>query len=147
MSDLKLEMGDIGFDLQIDNDQFVFVDGFDTNISVSLFTDSRASASDIPKPLFRRGWMLNQLGVDREFEIGGLLWLFDQNRLTTQTRNNIVDAANKSLQWLLDRNIASAIDIEGTIIPKRGIALTIEITYTNGVTESQYIELWEVTGA
>jgi len=143
MADLKLTAD---YDLIIENGQFKMIDGYDTNIFVSIFTDQRADSADVPKPEKRRGWMINQFNADDETQIGSLLWLYEQRRLNINTRNLVVDSISKSLQWMLEQNIASDINVKGDIVPRSGIEISVKITYTNGVTSKEYIRLWEVTG-
>ncbi len=147
MSDLKLTQGDDGvFDLVIEDGNFVIEDGFDTSIMVSLITDARAPADKVVLPENRRGWMGNLVSPVDGRDLGGLLWLTEQRRLTQDTLNETVDYARKSLNWFVEDGLANSIDVTGEIVPRSGIRLTIAITALTGVPDKHYINLWEVTG-
>ena len=143
--ELILENG--SFDLVIENGDFKNEEGFDTAIWVSLFTDARASESQVLVPENRRGWLGNLVSEIEERQLGGLLWLSEQRRLIQETLNEVVDYARKSLNWFVDDGIAQKIEVTGSIVPRSGIALEIIITASDGITVNHYVPLWEVTGA
>lgn len=147
MSDLKLVQGPDGvFDLVIEDGNFVIEDGFDTSIFVSLLSDARAPEDKVVLPENRRGWQGNLVSPVEGRELGGLLWLTEQRRLTQDTLNETIDYARKSLNWFVEDGIATSVDVVGVIVPRSGITLIITITALNGQTETHYINLWEVTG-
>ena len=145
--DIALIFDGSGFDLVIEDGDFKNEEGFDTAIWVSLFTDARASESQVLAPENRRGWMGNLVSDVEEREVGGLLWLAEQRRLTQDSLNEIVDYVRKSLNWFIEDNIAQKIEVSGEIVPRSGIAISIIITTSDGSTSSHYIPMWEVTGA
>jgi phage gp46-like protein len=145
--DINLVRDDNGvYDFEILDGDTVGVEGFDTAIDVSLFTDSRAPADLVPKPEKRRGWMGNTESPVEDRELGGLLWIIDQARLTQDTLNASIDYANKALAWFTLDGIAKTVQVSGSIIPRQGIQLVIVITALDGVTTTHYRNLWEVTG-
>lgn len=147
MSDLKLVQGSDGvFDLVVENGNFVTEDGFDSPILVSLLTDARAPADKVVKPENRRGWMGDLVSPVEGRDLGSLLWLTEQRRLTQDTLNETIDYARKAFNWFVEDGIATSVQVEGMIVPLSGITLTITITALNGETEVHYINLWEVTG-
>ena len=145
--DIKLILESNAFDIAIENGDFENEPGFDTAIWVSLFTDSRASESQVLVPENRRGWLGNLASDIEERQLGGLLWLAEQRRLTQDTLNELIDYARKSLNWMVEDNIVQKIEVSGEIVPRSGMALSITITSQEGITSSHYIPLWEVTGA
>jgi phage gp46-like protein len=146
--DFKLQRDEFGrYDLVVgDNGDFEQEDGFDTAILVSLLTDARAPADIVKQPENRRGWMGNIESPVENRELGGLLWLIDQRRLTQETLNDARDYATKALNWFVTDGLAKAVEVTGEIVPRSGIALTIIITTLDGRTQSHYVPLWEVTG-
>ena len=130
----------IGFDGDVEAE-----DTFDTAILVSLFTDARADESQVSESNRRRGWIGNEFTP--EFEIGSLLWLFEQARLTRTVMNEIEDEARAALQWLVDDGRAVAITnvlVTSTVQGKLVLELTIE-RFTS-VVERRFFELWNATG-
>jgi phage gp46-like protein len=149
MQDVKLELDAQGrYDLVVgDNGDFERVSGFDTALWVSLFTDARASSSQVVLPEQRRGWVGDTVSPVIDRPLGGLLWLVDQRRLNQATLNEAIDYTNKALNWLLEDNLVSGIDVTGAIVPLSGITLTVTLTTLVGVIETHYYNLWELTGA
>lgn len=135
------------FDIAIENGDLKNEDGFDTAIWVSLFTDARASESQVLVPENRRGWLGNLVSEVEERQLGGFLWLSEQRRLTQETLNEVIDYARKCLNWFVEDNVAQKIEVTGSIVPRSGIELEITITASDGKTVNHYVPLWEVTGA
>ncbi len=148
MSDVRLLQGsDRIWDIVIENGSIATEDGFDTAITMSLFTDARAPEAKVEIPEFRRGWLGNiESPVDGR-EIGSLLWLLEQKRLIQNTLNEAISYARSALNWFVEDGLAKRIEVSGVIVPLSGVALTIIITAPDGQTETHYRNLWEVTGA
>lgn len=136
-----------GFDLSIVDGDIEGTPGFDTAIWVSLFSDARATASQVVIPEYRRGWPGNLVSTVNGRDLGGLLWLVDQRRLNQKTLNEAVDYTRGALNWFLEDGIAQNVEVDGEIVPASGIQLNVTITSFNGDTETHYVKLWEVTGA
>lgn len=145
--EIRLETQENYFDIAIEDGDFANCAGFDTAIWTSLFTDARADSSQILKPEDRRGWLGNTISEFGDTQLGGLLWLADQRRLTQDTLNEVVDYIRKSLNWFVSYEIALKVEVSGAIIPKSGIEVSIKITSLDGVTTDYLIELWRYTGA
>lgn len=144
--DIKLKIENGAFDVVIENGDFATESGFDSVLWVSLFTDARATDSQVIVPQNRRGWLGNLASEIPERQLGGYLWLVEQRRLTQDTLNEVIDYARKSLEHLVDDGMALKIDVEGAIVPLRGIELSIKITSKDGVTSDHYIQMWRLTG-
>jgi len=130
----------IGFDGDVETE-----DAFDTAIKVSLFTDARADESQVSESNRRRGWIGNEFTP--EFEIGSLLWLFEQARLTRTIMNEIEDEARTALQWLVDDGLAVAItNVSATSTAQGRLILELTIERTTSVVERRFFELWQNTG-
>jgi len=130
-----------------DDGDFAKTEGFDTSIAMSLFTDKRASGSEVPASDLRRGWwgvLFN--GVFPLFEEGSKIWLLEQARKTQDTLNDAIDFANESLQWLITDDHAKSIDVQGEFTDN-GILLTITIFRDQSVVESKSFEFWQNTGS
>ena len=144
MLDLKLASDPATgvYDLEIArNGDLATVNDLSTAILTSLFTDARADPEQVVVPELRRGWV----GDEEGFRLGSKLWLTEPAKATQQTMNIAAGFAREALQWLLDKDIAIAIDVEGEITGPRQGRLTIIITAPDGRTETQYVELWQNT--
>lgn len=132
------------YDIQIDGADFASAMGFETAIPVSLFTDSRAPAVQVQDSKNRRGWVGNIRTIDIERELGGLLWILDQSRITSDTLNFARSYAQDSLQWLLDDGLARGVEVAVDKPTDRGIRVRIAITTIDN-TVTRYIALWRAT--
>lgn len=145
-TDADLSLNDDGvYDFTLDSEGDILTKNFlDTAILVSLFTDRRASASEVPSSHRRRGWIGNESTPN--FEIGSKLWLFEQARLSRGVLNEIVSAAREALKWMVDDGIALAVDASAEFSLNSTIGLTITLSRPNSKVEHRYFELWENTG-
>ena len=102
MQDVLIKQQESGlYDLQIEGTDFASAEGFETAIPTSYFSDARANPTEVQEAENRRGWVGNILNIDIERELGGVLWLLDQERLTDDTINFAKSYAQDSLQWLI----------------------------------------------
>ena len=139
-----IETPDRTFDITFTDGDITADEGFETAIMASLFTDARASESQVGSPEQRRGWLGNTLSTVPGREVGGLMYLAEQRRLTQDTVNENVDFAQKSLAWMTEDRLAQRIDVSGELIPKKGVRLTIAITTPNDKLFFS-VDLWENT--
>lgn len=144
--DVRIITRDDGlFDLSIVNSAFDTIEGFETAIIVSLFTDARAPSSVVQTPSRRRGWVGNILTADSGLQLGSRLWTFEQARLTPATLNDIAVAAQESLSWLVDRNQAKSISATAVRSGLRDVTINVSIVTIQGK-EERYAVLWRRTG-
>jgi phage gp46-like protein len=111
-------------DFAIDGD-FETVSGFETSLTLSIYTDQRAAANEVSIPERRRGWFGDELFED--FRHGSKLWLLDQARITFNTRNLAVTYTDNCLQWLIDDGYLKSVSTVGTITSTN---ITLNITGT-----------------
>lgn len=133
-----------GFDISIDPDtgDFQLVDGFETALTMSLFCERRADASEVLTAELRHGWWGNEVGPEG-FEIGSKLWLLYQSRRVQKTLNDATDFARKGTQWLVDDTELVSIDVSSTF--NTGLELNLKLNRSNSATESKSYQLWENT--
>ncbi len=146
--DIKLTQdADTGiFDISFENGDFKTVNSFDTSLTVSLFADARASASQVPRSELRRGWWGNQFSPAYPlFEIGSKLWLLSQSRKTQDVLNSAIDFSRNSLQWLVNDGHAKAVTATGAF-STNGITLAITIDRGSSIVETKYYDLWNNSG-
>lgn len=141
-NDIKVFLKDGQFDIDLENGDFINDSSFETAIWVSLYSNTRAGASQIGIPEKRSGWLGNL--VNKDYELGSLLYLSDQQRLTQDTINEKVDAANKGLKWFIGKGFAKSVDVSGEIVPLFGIRLKLVFNVDTDTT-TFYINTWELT--
>lgn len=145
--DVKISPNEFGlFDLQIEGADFASVDGLETSIAVSLFTDGRASSALVQDPARRRGWIGDVFTAEINRKIGSELWILDQARLTTTTVNQARVFATDCLSWLIEDFIAQSVNVVVVRNDSRSITITVELTTRQGETRT-YEYLWRNTDA
>lgn len=132
------------YDLVVDGNLFASAGGFETAIPVSLFTDARAPAALVAEPQSRRGWIGNLLTAQTMRQLGSILWVLDQTRLTQETLNIARLAAQDAFQWMIDDGVALAVLVDVVRASQTGIIIHIQITDTSNVV-SRYQTLWRAT--
>jgi phage gp46-like protein len=134
------------YDLVVDGNLFASAGGFETAIPVSLFTDARAPAALVAEPQNRRGWIGNLMTAQTMRQLGSILWVLDQTRLTQETLNIARLAAQDAFQWMIDDGVALAVMVDVVRASQSGIIIHIQITDTSNVV-SRYQTLWRATDA
>lgn len=89
--------------------------GLESAVIISLFTDKRASEDDDrpDKGGSKRGWWGDQASPEVENdEIGSHLWLLERAKTTDVTITRAKQYAKEALQWMVDDNIVSKIEVE-----------------------------------
>lgn len=132
------------YDVQIDGADFKSAEGFESAIAASYFTDSRAPAVQVQEAQKRRGWVGNILTAIQSRELGGLLWILDQARITDDTLNFAKSFAQDSLQWLIEDGIARSVQVSVVRNGVRGITILTDITTIEN-TVLRYVTLWRST--
>lgn len=116
--------------------------GFATSLLLTLGVDARVTASEIRNPYLRRGFIGDEF--IEGFVHGSKLWLVDQARVNTNTRNLSVGYARDSLQWLINEGRATAVNVTGRITGS-SVVLLIDIISTNNNVQSWSYDLWKNT--
>lgn len=101
------------------------VEGFETDIIVSLFTNARADESEISEPLRRGGWWGNVLNP-QGYELGSKNWMLERETMTNKTTADAQRFTTNSLRWMLSQSVIKAFNV----IVKPNIKTQ---TYTIGV--------------
>ena len=144
--DFKLAGPSGFFDLILDGAEFGTVDGLETAIVISLFTDARAKASQVKSPDRRRGWVGNILNIETGRQLGSRLWVYDQSRLTPDIMNAVAEEAKRCLFWMVQDGVARSINAGVEKISERAINIVIDIVTASGENR-RYELLWRSTGA
>ena len=134
------------FEIAQKGGDFDTVDGLETAILVSLFTNSRRDESDISNPLNRGGWIGNWRTSKRPRELGGLCWTVEHERLTREVLNIARENAQNALAWMIDDGLCRNIEVETEPQNQSKIQYKITITSRDGI-KYDYIYLWDKTDA
>jgi len=133
------------YDISLDeNGDILTADFFDTSILYSLFGERRADGSQIQEANRRRGWIGNE---NKDHENGSLLWLYQQERVTTSVLRAVEDDARKCLQWLVDDGYAVSVDEVQAQLTSGLVRVQITIRRSLDKVTRRFYELWTNTGA
>lgn len=146
-TDIDIEKNVLGYyDFTItDAGDFQTTDGFDTAIKMTLMCERRASASQVPAPQFRRGWIGNlQLGYAL-FEIGSLLWLLSQARAIQNTLNDAITFTNTAFQWMIDDGYLERVETNSEYLNTTGMLLAINFIRAQDSVFTRYFDVWNNT--
>lgn len=134
------------YDLQLDGADFASVDGMETAIVTSLFTDARAPENRVPTAQRRRGWIGNILTIGQRRELGSLLWTLDQARITQNTMNNARVDAQACFNWMVEDGAARSINVN--VVQQDRSSINIDIQYTDLDNQTErFTTLWRATSA
>jgi len=132
------------FDLVVEGADFAPVDGLETSIANSLFSDRRADESRQQNPRYRRGWIGDIFGAEEGNLIGSQLWTLDQARLTQSTINDARLFAIEALNWMITDGVAQTVDVIVEQGSPREITIAVTFTTTSGEVKT-YEYLWRNT--
>lgn len=109
------------FDWAMDGPDLETDDGLRTAVTLSLFSDRRATDDDIlpnADDTDRRGWW-GDLPVDTQAQsdrpgpdlLGSRLWLLERAKATTQTAAKAKQYCVEALSWLIEDGVAHSVDV------------------------------------
>ena len=110
IGDLRVE----GVDLERD-------DGLETAVLVSMFTDRRVSAEELPRgESDRRGWWGDVLADVDGDEIGSKIWLLERSKQSNEALVFAEEYTREALAWMIEDGIAVSVDAAARWV-RRGI--------------------------
>lgn len=132
----NLLLNDAGNDIRAD-------DGLQTCVIISLFTDKRLPAGQLPEDGTSdpRGWW-GDIGDEDRVQIGSYLWLLWREKMLPATVFRAIEYARDALQWLIDDGIARTVNVTGERAGLYQLSLAAEIERPNGEV-LRYAYLWD----
>lgn len=116
----------------------------ETAALISLFTDRRVAADEVPEDRDRAGWWADAIPDNGEAEdpIGSRLWLLTEHgRLTADAPARARAYAIEALEWMVEDGIARAVDATAVANGRGRLDLTITITLTDGARKTYSFEV------
>lgn len=143
MTDLAFRLDETGSDLELELGDLKTDEGLVSAVLVSLWSDARARADDdIPDGGNDvRGYWGQETGDD----FGSRLWLYDRSKMGSETENDVREAAESALRWLVAEEIAS----EVRVATSRGGTLheiRLEVEIVRGASKI-WASLWDAVEA
>lgn len=139
MTDIALQMGSFTGDLSVSGGDLLRDDGLETAVSLSLFTDRRATRDLMPdvRDVDLRGYWGDVATVVEGDQTGSLLWTLAREKETAQTLARARQYARDALQWMLDDKVASKIEVAASYVARCVMMLTIDL-YRPGLQPVRY---------
>lgn len=135
-------------DVYVEENGFREVDGLETAIRLSLFTDARArEGDDLPEGTGAfgedlRGWW-GEAFLEDSAPFGSRLWTLKRSALTAATRQRARDYCLEALGWLVELGIASEIQVETEVADRGMLAVGVTINRERE-TPARFAYLWEL---
>lgn len=144
--DIKLVPDDRGnFDLVVKDGRIDFVEGLQTSINVSLFTDARASSSKVQPSEKRRGWVGDITRALEGRQTGSGLWTLDQARLTADTISQAEIEAIDAVSHFVEDGVVKETNVQ-VLRSNRQVDIAVDFVNSNDIIE-RYNVLWRKTNA
>lgn len=141
--DIKLEFDEAKgyYDIVIENGDIAVDNSYKSTIILALGTDARASNDEISSVEKQRGAIADLYTPHAN---GSKLWLLEQARLDTSSKNRAVDYAFNALKYLKEDVLLKNINVSGNLSAD-GIILNIELQALNGVFDKYKFNAWKNT--
>lgn len=117
-----------GFDLERD-------EGLETAVIISLFTDRRASAEQIPPEYPQddlRGYWGDITNASANDQTGSLLWLLAREKQLPHTLSRAEQYCREALAWMIDDLVSTKIEVAASYYSRGWMLLVIDIYRPNG---------------
>lgn len=142
MSDIALVIVDNCYDLALENGDLKQDEGFETAVSISLFTDRRVTEEDLAEgDTEKRGWWGDTIPEVDQDQIGSKLWLLEREKTTEETRVKAEGYCREALAWMIEDGVATTIQVAGAYIVRGKLALDLRIFRPEG--ETRFSVLWD----
>lgn len=151
MADAAMVMTEFGGDLVLFGFDIERDDGLETAVIISLFTDRRASAEQVPPEYPRddlRGYWGDITNESATDQTGSLLWLLAREKQLPQTLSRAEQYCREALAWMIDDLVSTRIDVVASYISQGWMQLEIDIYRPTGQSvRFQYNYEWSAQAA
>jgi len=130
MADAAMVMTEFGGDLVLFGFDLERDDGLETAVIISLFTDRRASADQIPSEYSQddlRGYWGDINNASATDQTGSLLWLLAREKQLPQILSRAEQYCREALAWMIDDMVATTITITASFYSLGVMLLEINI--------------------
>ena len=135
MADAAMVMTEFGGDLVLFGFDLERDDGLETAVIISLFTDRRASAEQIPPEYEQddlRGYWGDLTNASATDQTGSLLWLLAREKELPQTLSRAEQYCRDALTWMIDDVVATTIEVAASYHSRGVMLLVIDIYRPTG---------------
>ena len=100
-------------------------------VLISLFTDARASADQVPEGASNRGYW-GDMELPQSESLGSCLWTLQREKITTNLLTRIKNHATDALEWLIDEGDLIAVNVTTERRGTDTVAFKIDCQLPNG---------------
>jgi phage gp46-like protein len=142
MIDIRMDKTNTVWDVTFTNGDLTSTNNLDTAVLMSLYTDVRASNSEVPEIQRRRGWWGNIVSNYPDYQIGSKLWLLYQARLNQDTLNLVKTYIYNCLSWMIDDGFITGINVATEATSNEGILILITLSISQNIVYNNEFQLW-----
>ena len=118
-----------------------------TAVIASLFTWRRANADDVlpdPAGSDRKGYWGDSFALVGGRQVGSRLWLLSRRILNAATAEEARQMCVEALDWLIEDEVAAAVEVIVTVVPPRRLNLGVRIRRHDGtVVDLDFGDVWQ----
>lgn len=135
MTDAAMVMTDNGGELVLAGFDLARDDGLETAVIISLFTDRRAVAEQIPAELSQvdlRGYWGDISSTAPSDQTGSLLWLLAREKQLPAILGRAQQYCREALAWMLDDLVATRIEVTAEFVAQGWMLILVDIFRPTG---------------
>jgi phage gp46-like protein len=135
MADAAMVMTENGGELVLSGFDLARDDGLETAVIISLFTDRRASAEQIPVELPQddlRGYWGDISNATTSNQAGSLLWLLAREKQLPQVLARAQQYCREALAWMVEDLVATRVEVVAEFVAQGWMLILVDIFRPTG---------------
>lgn len=135
MADAAMVMTENGGQLVLSGFDLARDDGLETAVIISLFTDRRASAEQIPVELPQddlRGYWGDISNATPSDHTGSLLWLLAREKQLPQILGRAQQYCREALAWMVEDLVATRVEVTAEFVAQGWMLIFVDIFRPTG---------------
>jgi phage gp46-like protein len=135
MADAAMVMTENGGELVLSGFDLARDDGLETAVIISLFTDRRASAEQMPVELPQddlRGYWGDISNAMPSDQTGSLLWLLAREKQLPQILGRAQQYCRDALAWMVEDLVATRVEVNAEFVAKGWMLILVDIFRPTG---------------
>lgn len=135
MADAAMVMTENGGELVLSGFDLARDDGLETAVIISLFTDRRASAEQLPVELPQddlRGYWGDISNATPSDQTGSLLWLLAREKQLPQILGRAQQYCREALAWMVEDRVATRVEVTAEFVAQGWMLILVDIFRPTG---------------
>jgi len=135
MADAAMIMTENGGELVLSGFDLARDDGLETAVIISLFTDRRASAEQLPVELPQddlRGYWGDISNATPSDQTGSLLWLLAREKQLPQILGRAQQYCREALAWMVEDLVATRVEVTAEFVAQGWMLILVDIFRPTG---------------